>query len=341
MGFFCFTLGFLSLPAIAYANRDSSWRNLYVWTSIPGILYCAMIFFFVSESPKWLLTQGRQEEALATLERYGDANTIMSSLNLYLSSRTPLVQRQLQDDDDDDQENSSNYSNSKKAVAEAACYYVFASLRNLFKKRWASRRVLTLMVLGVGVGMIYYGMPLGVGSLGFNTYVSVTINALSEIPSFAVTFLVIGSWNRRASLLLFSLVSGIGSIMCVVVVSLKWKGVQIGFELLSFFCGNTAFSILMIYTLELFPTSVRNSATSMVRQASVLGASISPVLISAGRNNNGLLSYGVFGVVIMLSGLFVLYLPETKGESLCDTMEEQERKDNYAKLHPNGTCTTV
>lgn len=127
----------------------------------------------------------------------------------------------------------------------------------------------------------------------------------------------------------------------MVVVSLKWKGLQIGFELLSFFCGNTAFSILMIYTLELFPTSVRNSATSMVRQASVLGASISPVLISAGKNNNGLLSYGVFGVVIMLSGLFVLYLPETKGESLCDTMEEQERKDNYAKLHPNGTCSTI
>lgn len=317
IGFLCFTLGFLSLPAIAYVNKDSSWRSLYLWTSVPGILYCAMLFFFVSESPKWLFTQGRKEEAVATLERFGEANDNMSSLNLYLSFPIPLVE---------DEENSN--SNSKAAVD------VFASIRNLFKTRWALRRVMTLMVLGVGAGMIYYGMPLGVGSLGFNTYVSVTINALSEIPSLALTFFIIGSCNRRTTLLLFSLISGIGSIMCVVV-SFKWKALQIGFELLSFFCGNTAFSVLMIYTLELFPTSVRNSATSMVRQASVLGATISPMLISAGRNNNGVLSYGVFGVMIMVSGLFVLYLPETRGQTLCDTMEEQERKENA--INQNGS----
>lgn len=315
IGFLCFTLGFLSLPAIAYVNKDSSWRSLYLWTSVPGILYCAMIFFFVSESPKWLFTQGRKEEALATLEIFGEANNNnnTSSLNLYLSSLIPVVE---------------DGENSKVAID------VFSSMRNLFKTRWALRRVMTLMVLGVGVGMIYYGMPLGVGSLGFNTYVSVTINALSEIPAYALTFFIIGSWSRRTSLLLFSLISGIGSIMCVVV-SFKWKALQIGFELLSFFCGNTAFSVLMIYTLELFPTSVRNSATSMMRQASVLGATISPVLISAGRNNNGVLSYGVFGVVVMVSGLFVLYLPETRGETLCDTMEEQERKENA--IHENGS----
>ncbi|KAF3448797.1 hypothetical protein FNV43_RR09510 [Rhamnella rubrinervis] len=313
IGFLCFTLGFLSLPAIAYVNKDSSWRSLYLWTSIPGIVYCAMIFFFVRESPKWLLTQGRKGEALAILERFGEANNNinMSSSTLFLYSRFSLVE---------DEENSG-------AVVD-----VFASLRNLFNKRWALRRVMTLMVLGVGAGMIYYGMPLGVGSLGFNTYVSVTINALSEIPSYALTFIIIGSWNRRTLLLLFSLISGIGSIMCVVV-SFKWKALQIGFEMLSFFCGNVAFAVLMIYTLELFPTSVRNSATSMVRQASVLGATISPMLISAGRNNGGVLSYGVFGVVIMASGLFVLYLPETRGETLCDTMEEQERKENAINQH--------
>lgn len=72
IGFFCFTLGFLSLPFIAYVNRNSSWRVLYLWTSIPGILYCALIFFFARESPKWLFAQGRKEEAVATLQRLGE-----------------------------------------------------------------------------------------------------------------------------------------------------------------------------------------------------------------------------------------------------------------------------
>ncbi|MCI24617.1 organic cation/carnitine transporter 3-like, partial [Trifolium medium] len=51
IGFFCFTIGFLSLPAIAYGNKDSSWRNLYLWTSIPTIFYCILVKCFVQESP--------------------------------------------------------------------------------------------------------------------------------------------------------------------------------------------------------------------------------------------------------------------------------------------------
>ncbi|KAF3448796.1 hypothetical protein FNV43_RR09509 [Rhamnella rubrinervis] len=51
IGFFCFTLGFLSLPAIAYINRGSSWRILYLWTSVPTIIYCIVIHYSVRESP--------------------------------------------------------------------------------------------------------------------------------------------------------------------------------------------------------------------------------------------------------------------------------------------------
>ncbi|KAL3651903.1 Organic cation/carnitine transporter 3 [Castilleja foliolosa] len=59
---------------------------------------------------------------------------------------------------------------------------------------------------------------------------------------------------------------------------------QIGLELVSFFSACTAFDVVLIYTLELFPTCVRNSAVSMVRQALVFGGALSPVLIMrAGR----------------------------------------------------------
>ena len=68
MGFFTFTVGFLSLPAIAYLNRVSSWRSLHLWTSIPGILYSMLVHFFVRESPRWLFLHGRKEEAVATLK---------------------------------------------------------------------------------------------------------------------------------------------------------------------------------------------------------------------------------------------------------------------------------
>ena len=37
--YFCFTLGYMILPGIAYINKNSSWKTLYVWTSIPAIFY--------------------------------------------------------------------------------------------------------------------------------------------------------------------------------------------------------------------------------------------------------------------------------------------------------------
>ncbi|KAF5949019.1 hypothetical protein HYC85_014976 [Camellia sinensis] len=68
IGFICFTLGFLSLPAIAYLNRGSSWRLLYPWTCVPAIFYCVLFHFLALESPRWLFLRGRKQEFLVTLK---------------------------------------------------------------------------------------------------------------------------------------------------------------------------------------------------------------------------------------------------------------------------------
>ncbi|KAL5801671.1 hypothetical protein ACOSQ3_033303 [Xanthoceras sorbifolium] len=44
--------------------------------------------------------------------------------------------------------------------------------------------------------------------------------------------------------------------------------------------------------------------------------------------NNPYLSYGVFGLIIIFCGFFELILPETRCTSLCDTMDQQEQKEN-------------
>ena len=304
IGFLCCTLGFLSLPAMAYMNRSSSWRLLYVWTSIPAIFYCLLIRFLVCESPRWLFMQGRKEEALATLEKLApmENNTSLKSLDLCLSGAL-LKQEKMK-------------------------MNLHLSIKMLLEKRWASRRLLAVMVIAFGIGIMYYGMPLGVGNLAYNLYLSVTLNVLAEMPSSLITMFYIGKWSRRSSVLALTTISGVSSIMCVVV-GHGMKELQVGLELISFFCACTVFSVLMIYTLELFPTSVRSLAVAMVRQALMSSGTVSTILIAAGKTN-AFLSYGVFGLLILCCGLFVVCLPETKGLSLCDTMEEQEHKEANA-----------
>ncbi|KAF3615167.1 Organic cation/carnitine transporter 3 [Capsicum annuum] len=305
IGFVCFTIGFLSLPMIAYVNKESSWRVLYLWTCVPTILYSILVHLFVHESPRWLYVRGNKEEFVLTLKSI----TTRSSLTLsFFGSFFEF----------EDQE----HNNSEESTMS-----LYSAIKMLIEKNWAFRRLISVMLVGFGIGMVYYGMPLGVGNLPFNLYLSVTLNALSELPASMVTFFLIGKLTRKKSLLGFAMLSGICSIGCVIVKSDYLKELQMGLELFSFFSACTCFNVLLIYTVELFPTCVRNSAVSMVRQALVLGGSFSPMLVAFGRENRWL-SYGVFGICIAICGLFVLCLPETKGRTLSDTMDEEEYKES-------------
>lgn len=306
VGFFCFTLGFLSLPAIAYMNRGSSWRSLYLWSSIPGIFYCIVVHFFVLESPRWLFVNGREEEAIATLKSIASPH-----------------------------HGSSNWIISRVCFAQETCNAnLYSTVKILMEKKWAFQRLSALMVIGFGAGVVYYGMPLGIGNLEFNLYLGVIFNALAELPSSLFTFFAIGKLKRKNSIIVFTTLSGFCSIMCVFKGKL-WAKLQIGLELVSFFSACTVVNILLLYTVELFPTCVRNSAMSIVREALVLGGVFGPMLVAAGRKDS-FVSFGVFGLAIGCCGMFAACLPETRNGALCDTMEEEEHK-----LEKTSSCNGV
>ncbi|XP_061349181.1 organic cation/carnitine transporter 3-like [Gastrolobium bilobum] len=297
LGFFFFSTGFLTVPAMAYANRDSSWRNLYLWTSLPAILYCVLVHLLVPESPRWLLTRGRKEEALKVLKSI--TSITESNLNLAISGMS-----------------------LEKEVWNIDFY---SALKILMQKKWSSRRLYAFMAMGLGIGLVYYGMPLALGNLSFNLYLSVTFNALSEIPSTLLAYILLDKFNRRSVLFILTILSGMSSILAIMEGKILTR-LQIVFELISFFSACTACDIVLIYSTELFPTSVRNSALSLVRQAVALGGVFCPMLVAAGRNNK-FICYGVFGLAIGCGGMLGVFLPETKGQEFCDTMDEEESKE--------------
>jgi OCT family organic cation transporter-like MFS transporter 4/5 len=109
-------------------------------------------------------------------------------------------------------------------------------MKKLFEKGWACRRILIIMGLGCSLGLVHYGIPLGLGNLGSNLYPSVTFNAIIEVPSAFILLFFVDKWNRISSILTLFLVSGISCSICAITGS-KWAGVKTGFELLAFFCA--------------------------------------------------------------------------------------------------------
>ncbi|XP_051133605.1 organic cation/carnitine transporter 3-like [Andrographis paniculata] len=299
IGFLSLGLGFLSLPIIAYVLRGFSWRLMYFSTCIPGVIYAILVYFVVEESPRWLYIKGRKKEFAGTLRRMA----------------APAVEKSELTDD--------FFENCVEWTEVKAEENIYTALRSLARRKWAFRRVAVVMVVGFGVGLTYFGMPLGLGNLSFNLYVSVVLNAVAEMAASAATFFLVGKLDRKVTLV--TVTAAGGSLSVASVFAARWKGFQIGLEMTSFFFACTAFDVVVLYTLELFPTCVRGSAVSVMREANLLGGAIGPVLAAVGRRNR-LWSYGVFGVAILISGLSVVWVPETRGRILCDTLEEEETR---------------
>lgn len=61
-----FNTGYILLPIIGYVSRQ--WKDLQFLFSISPVIII-FFFWFLPESPRWLLTAGRTKEATAVIEK--------------------------------------------------------------------------------------------------------------------------------------------------------------------------------------------------------------------------------------------------------------------------------
>lgn len=66
-----FNLGHLTLPLFAYFLRD--WQDFQFALSIPSVILLTY-FWLIPESPRWLFTMGRVEDATKLLEKAAKKN---------------------------------------------------------------------------------------------------------------------------------------------------------------------------------------------------------------------------------------------------------------------------
>ncbi|KMZ66728.1 Organic cation/carnitine transporter 4 [Zostera marina] len=301
--FYFFSMGFIIVAGMGYVCQ-SSWRLLYVVTSIPSLLFLLFVLPFISESPRWYLVKGKLSETMVVMNAIARTNGKPD-----IPAR--VIPHMDNDDDDDDYEE----INQKNTTAKVS-FTILDVIRSPVT-RW---RLILAVAINFMCSIVYYGLSLNVINLKTNIYFSVVLNSLAEIPAYMLTTCLLGTFGRKPLTIGSLWLSGV---FCIAGSLMGTTGkMKMVCGMLGIFGISGTYNLLFVYTTELFPTVVRNTALGCISQASQMGAILAPIVVLMGET----LPFQVFGLCGIVGGIIAFYLPETKDKPLYDTIAGMEFK---------------
>lgn len=280
-----YVVGYLLLPL----GNATSWKWMLVSSVIPSLIWL-LARSSLPESPRWLMSKGREQEANAIIKkRFGD-NVIMPE---------------------------------DPADAETKEHVSYADIFKNGYGKWVffAAAFWTLQIIPTfGIGTY---LPTIVGQFGFNSgnmqYLgSAIMNILYLIGLIPIYFLM-DSWGRRPTLIWTFFLCAASLIILGAIEGLKMPFAVIVVLFVIFGASNTAGgSHQWVYPNELFPTRIRATAvgfiTAVTRVLSAFTTFLYPIIMSA---------FGLAVTLYICGGLcvagFILALvmaPETKNMKL-------------------------
>ena len=278
-------------------NVAFGWRLMFGSGAIPAVVFFVLLYL-VPESPRWLVKQGRADEALDVLVRVGGR---------------AHAERELRE--------------IRETIAQEG-----GSILQVFNTGIRMAMVIAI-VLAVfqqvtGINSILYYGPEIFKEAGAGTHSALMQTVLVGVVNVGFTFVAIFTVDKlgRKPLLVFGALS-MGLFILLVALSFQ-SGLPGTWTLVFVLCyiGSFALSlgpVVWVYISELFPTRIRGRAMAVATVclwcACYLVSQTFPDLVERlGRP----VPFYVYGAMCMVMAVFVwLVVPETKGK----TLEEIER----------------
>ncbi|XP_076836672.1 organic cation/carnitine transporter 2-like isoform X1 [Brachyhypopomus gauderio] len=293
-----FSIGYMVLPLVAYFIRD--WRMLLLAIALPGFLYIPL-WWFIPESPRWLVSRGRIEEAEAILQDAARKNGIKAPDVIF-----PPPQ-----------------AGEKEARAKSY------NLCDLVRSSNIRAITILLCLVWTTLSIGYFALSLNTSNLHGNSYLNCFFSAAVEVPAYIMSWLMFRYLPRR--LCLFSTLSLGGTVLLFVhFIPQHLSYVAILLEMLGKFGVTIAFAIIYAFTAELYPTILRNTAMGACSMASRVGSISAPYFIYLGGYYRAL-PYILMGSLNIFTGLLSLLLPESLGMPLPETMSHMQKVTGFKK----------
>uniref|UniRef100_A0A3B4G6H2 Solute carrier family 22 member 5-like n=1 Tax=Pundamilia nyererei TaxID=303518 RepID=A0A3B4G6H2_9CICH len=281
-----FAGGYMLLPFFGFFIRD--WRMLLLGISLPGFFFVPL-WWFIPESPRWLLSQGRIEEAEAIIRDAAKKNKVEPPSVIF----SPLQVRPF-------------FGCSAREAA--------VLLKYLGKTK--------CLICQNTLTIAYFAVSLNTANLHGNVHFNCFLSALVEIPAYILSWTMF-RWCSRRLTLSSSLSMGGLFLLLIQLIPTHLFSLAIALEMIGKFAVTTAYSLVYAFTAEIYPTVLRNTALGACSMASRIGSITAPFFIYL-RSYSVSLPYILMGSLTALAGLLSLLLPESFGMPLPETIDHMQ-----------------
>lgn len=297
---FNIVLGILIAFLSNYLLRDTGaepWRWMLGVEAIPALIYMLFVFT-IPESPRWLVSKGRIEDAKDTL------NYIDPEINV------------------EDKIFKIRHQSENEVKGE-----------NIFMKKYRFPLILAFLIAffnqlsGINAFLYYAPRIFREAGLGESTALlsSIGIGAVNLLFTLVGVFLI-----DRLGRKILMYIGSIGYIISLALVSaaffLNWGGYSVPIFLFIFIASHAIGqgTVIWVFIAEIFPNHIRASGQAFGTSTHWLLAAIIPSLIPFLFSTIGAGTvFAFFAFMMVLQLLFVIFLmPETKGKSLEELSSE-------------------
>ncbi|XP_042340378.1 solute carrier family 22 member 7-like [Plectropomus leopardus] len=289
------TVSTVLLVLLAYFVND--WRYLTATATAP-LLLAIVTWWWVPESARWLISNRKVNSAHFYLSKCAKINgreQVMADLKPEVLSKAVPIDNQ-----------------SKKY-----------SYLDLVKTPEMRRLTLLTGVLWFGVSCVYYGISLNVAGFGVNIYLTQFIFGMIEIPAKTFIFFTLQKLSRRLNQAGTLGLTGL-CLFCNMFVPRDMTLYRTTVGTLGKMSAEGAFTIVVLYTSELYPTVMRQSGLGYSSFVALIGVSLSP-LIMVLEDVWLYLPSTVFTFLAFAAALSACLLSETQNVNLPETIEDVEQ----------------
>ncbi|KAG8233990.1 hypothetical protein J437_LFUL014451 [Ladona fulva] len=193
-----YSLALVALAAVVYVVRD--WRSLSLATTLPFLTFF-MFWWVMPESPRWLLANGRYEEAEKVLLKMAKVNGKSLPANYILQLKQKYQAKQQSCDDAGGKEN----TRRRYGVSD------------LFRTPNLRRKTLIITFIWFTNTSVYVGLSYYAPSLGGDEFLNFFLAGAVELPTYLFLWPAMDCWGRRWTLCTSMVVGGAACLATVLV----------------------------------------------------------------------------------------------------------------------------